>query len=111
MMALLMRVSTLLALILLGTAQAHTLFTTLFVDGVNQGDGVCIRMNNDPAKATYPVRPVTSRDIACGKLSVFLTTSFRVYATGSVNCRSNVSQVSMAKLPSPGFVPLRHLRR
>ena len=62
------RVLAVLALYLLGMGQGHTAFTTLFVDGVNQGDGVCIRMNNDPERATYPVRPVTSKDIACGKL-------------------------------------------
>jgi hypothetical protein len=57
-----------LALALLGTVQAHTSFTTLFVDGENQGDGVCVRMNNNPQKATYPVLPISSKDIACGTL-------------------------------------------
>lgn len=58
-----------LALALLGTAQAHTTFSTLYVDGVNQGDGVCIRMNNNPQQATFPVSSVGSKDIACGTLS------------------------------------------
>lgn len=58
-----------LALALLGTAQAHTTFTTLFVDGVNQGDGVCIRMHNDFEEATYPIPHVTSKDVACGTLT------------------------------------------
>ncbi|KAK2754786.1 hypothetical protein FQN54_006679 [Arachnomyces sp. PD_36] len=55
-----------LALALLGTAQAHTSFTTLFVDGVNQGDGVCVRMHNNPQEATFPIPDVTSKDVACG---------------------------------------------
>jgi len=43
--------------------------TTLFVDGVNQGDGVCIRMNNNGSTANTYIQPVTSKDIACGKYS------------------------------------------
>ncbi|KAL4946435.1 glycosyl hydrolase family 61-domain-containing protein [Aspergillus oleicola] len=44
----------------------HTLMTTLFVDGENQGDGVCVREPSDPAKATYPISPLSNDAMACG---------------------------------------------
>lgn len=44
----------------------HTLMTTLYVDGENQGDGVCIRQNNDPEKATFPISPLANDAMACG---------------------------------------------
>ena len=56
------------ALPFLSWAAAHTVFTTLYVDGENQGDGVCVRMNNDPAKVNFPVEPLTSKAIACGTI-------------------------------------------
>jgi hypothetical protein len=51
----------------LSLATAHTVFTTLFVDDVSQGDGTCVRMPHDPATATDPVNDLTSEDMACGK--------------------------------------------
>lgn len=54
------------ALPFLSLAAAHTVFTTLYVDGENQGDGVCVRMNQDPAKVNFSVEPLSSKDIACG---------------------------------------------
>ncbi|KAI4124365.1 MAG: hypothetical protein LQ338_004839 [Usnochroma carphineum] len=30
------------------------------------GDGTCVRMSNNIAQATFPIRPVTSQDMACG---------------------------------------------
>lgn len=53
--------------IVLATSQAHTVMTTLFVDGVNQGDGVCIRMNSNGSTSNFFVSSVSSKDIACGK--------------------------------------------
>lgn len=47
-------------------AAAHTAFTTLYVDGQNQGDGVCFRMNQDPKTVTFPIESLSSKDIACG---------------------------------------------
>ncbi|KAL4978281.1 glycosyl hydrolase family 61-domain-containing protein [Aspergillus desertorum] len=44
----------------------HTLMTTLYVDGENQGDGVCIRMNRNADKATYPISPLANDAMACG---------------------------------------------
>ncbi|KAI1416736.1 glycoside hydrolase family 61 protein [Hypoxylon sp. FL1857] len=45
---------------------AHTAFTTLFINGVSQGDGTCVRMSNDPQTCTYPIAGVDSNDMACG---------------------------------------------
>lgn len=56
----------LLAAATLDAATAHTLFTNFYVDKAPQGDGTCVRMSNDIPKATYPIRPVTSQDMACG---------------------------------------------
>ncbi|KAI1076772.1 glycoside hydrolase family 61 protein [Whalleya microplaca] len=48
------------------TVNAHTVFTTLFVNDVSQGDGTCVRMNMDPQHCTDPIASVTSDDMACG---------------------------------------------
>ncbi|KAH6607209.1 endoglucanase b [Trichoderma cornu-damae] len=48
-------------------ASAHTTFTTLFIDEQNQGDGTCVRMPDDGETATFPIRPITSDDIVCGR--------------------------------------------
>ncbi|KAI4205714.1 MAG: hypothetical protein LQ350_000211 [Teloschistes chrysophthalmus] len=58
--------SLLLAAVTLDTALAHTTFTNFYVDGAPQGDGTCVRMSNDIPKATWPVRPIDSQDMACG---------------------------------------------
>jgi len=47
-------------------AMAHTLFTTLFVNDINQGDGTCIRMPRNPEKSTGPVIDLGSQEMACG---------------------------------------------
>jgi len=52
---------------LASAVSAHTLFTTLFVDGENQGDGTCIRMPKDGETATAPIYPLTGDDMACGR--------------------------------------------
>ncbi|KAL8942026.1 MAG: hypothetical protein Q9211_001567 [Gyalolechia sp. 1 TL-2023] len=49
-----------------GAATAHTTFTNFFVDGAPQGDGTCVRMSHNIQEATYPIRPITSQDMACG---------------------------------------------
>ena len=46
---------------------AHTAFTNFFVDAVDQGDGVAVRMSNNMQQATFPIPNVTSPDMACGK--------------------------------------------
>ncbi|KAK1141140.1 hypothetical protein N8T08_009307 [Aspergillus melleus] len=75
---------------------SHTTFTNLYVDGVNQGDGVCVRMNPDAEKCTYPIEPASSKDIACGvhgekgvkricpaEATSLLTFEFREWTDGS----------------------------
>lgn len=57
-----------LAMALLGFAQAHTRFTTLFVDGQNQGDAVCIRMDMSGERTNHPLAGVTSPEMACGEI-------------------------------------------
>jgi hypothetical protein len=52
-------------------ASAHTTFTTLYIDRKNQGDGTCVRMPYDGETATFPIHPVTSNDMACGKQAHF----------------------------------------
>ncbi|KAI0161180.1 glycoside hydrolase family 61 protein [Hypoxylon sp. FL1284] len=47
-------------------ANAHTVFTTLFVNNVSQGDGTCVRMNMDPQQCTNPIAEIDSDDMACG---------------------------------------------
>jgi len=55
----------LLALAAAPAAMAHTLFSNLYVDGVDQGDAVAMRMKLDPSTATSPLPDVTSNDMAC----------------------------------------------
>ncbi|KAH8173337.1 glycosyl hydrolase family 61 domain-containing protein [Sarocladium implicatum] len=52
---------------LLGMTQAHTLFTTLHIDGKNQGDGTCVRQPGDPSTATSPIYPLNGPEMACGR--------------------------------------------
>ncbi|OAA60760.1 endoglucanase B [Cordyceps fumosorosea ARSEF 2679] len=53
-------------LALASAASAHTLFTTLYIDGKNQGDGTCVRMPKDGATGTAPIYPITGDAMACG---------------------------------------------
>ncbi|TAQ87558.1 hypothetical protein B7494_g4133 [Chlorociboria aeruginascens] len=57
--------SLVLTLAAVQTAIAHTIFTTLYVDDVDQGDGTCIRMPLNPSTATDPINDLTSTDMAC----------------------------------------------
>ena len=47
---------------------AHTAFTNFYVNGVNQGNGTCVRMSNVNTAATNPIHGIQSNDMACGKL-------------------------------------------
>ncbi|KAL5341101.1 glycosyl hydrolase family 61-domain-containing protein [Aspergillus crustosus] len=75
--------------------------TTLYVDGENQGDGVCIRQNRNPEKATFPIEPLANDAVACGydgetassrlcpaAPNSTLTFEFREYPDGSKPGRS-----------------------
>ncbi|KAK7427418.1 hypothetical protein QQZ08_006024 [Neonectria magnoliae] len=55
------------ALGLASAARAHTLFTTFYVDGNNQGDGTCVREPSDAATANSPIYPLNGDDMACGR--------------------------------------------
>lgn len=57
----------LLAVAAVQVANAHTLFTNFYVDGVPQGDGTCVRMSNINNEATNPIHGITGDDMACGK--------------------------------------------
>ena len=59
--------SLLLAATAISAVRAHTTFTDFFVDGIPQGDGTCVRMNQNIQQATFPISDVTSDDMACGK--------------------------------------------
>ncbi|MCJ1271945.1 hypothetical protein MMC22_011850 [Lobaria immixta] len=58
--------SVLLAVAAAQAVNAHTRFTNFYVDGVNQGDGTCVRMSNINDEATNPVHGITGNDMACG---------------------------------------------
>jgi hypothetical protein len=59
------------ALALLGSVQAHTRFTTLFVDGDNQGDATCVRMDMNGETCNSPIAGIQSPEMACGKKALF----------------------------------------
>ncbi|KAK4984980.1 hypothetical protein LTR50_006254 [Elasticomyces elasticus] len=61
-----MKYSAVLALVAISGVHAHTLFSKLFVDGIDQGTGTCIRMRKDPSKATDPINDLSSDAMACG---------------------------------------------
>jgi hypothetical protein len=55
------------ALALLQLAAGHSVFTTFYVNDVNQGDGTCVRMPLNVTDPTAPLIDLTSNDMACGK--------------------------------------------
>ncbi|KAH9904684.1 glycosyl hydrolase family 61-domain-containing protein [Xylariomycetidae sp. FL2044] len=59
-----MRSFTLLGLA--AAANAHTLFTTLYINDAKQGDGTCVRETHDGDFATKPVIDFASDDVTCG---------------------------------------------
>jgi len=61
-------------------ASSHTLFTNLYVDGANMGNGTCVRMSNNQTDATAPIKVITSNDMACGMFSP------NVLGIGSTSC-------------------------
>lgn len=63
------------ALGLASVASAHTLFTNLYIDGKNQGDGTCVREPSDDAKANSPIYPITGDDMACSEFPRSLRTT------------------------------------
>ncbi|PVH83536.1 lytic polysaccharide monooxygenase, partial [Cadophora sp. DSE1049] len=53
-------------LVALNNVASHTIFTNLFIDGIDQGDATCVRMPMTPHNATFPITDLESRDMACG---------------------------------------------
>ncbi|KAK7927742.1 glycoside hydrolase family 61 protein [Apiospora marii] len=51
---------------LAATANGHTIFTTMYVDGQDQGDGTCVRMSLSENHPTDPIKGLDSNDMACG---------------------------------------------
>ncbi|KAK4466169.1 family 61 putative glycoside hydrolase, partial [Cladorrhinum samala] len=102
-----MRLQTLLSLGLASTfASAHTVLTTIFIDGQNQGDGTCIRMGVDPERVTFPISSIDSPDMACGfngdtpvaftcpaKAGSTITMAFRAWADDSSRGPIDISHV------------------
>jgi hypothetical protein len=63
--------STLSLLLALGAAPAalaHTAFSDIYINGVQQGDGVAMRMRRDPGKVSFPLEDLSSKDMACSEL-------------------------------------------
>ncbi|KAI0205192.1 lytic polysaccharide monooxygenase [Astrocystis sublimbata] len=56
------------ASLLTATTHAHTLFTSLYINDIKQGqgDGTCVRQSTDLAHSNSPVRDLSSDDMACG---------------------------------------------
>lgn len=50
----------------LSLVEAHTRFTTLHINGKSQGDGVCIRQDQNPGTTTNFVPSITGPEMACG---------------------------------------------
>lgn len=64
------------AFALVGTAaslaSAHSVFTTIYINDVSQGDGTCVRMAKDEDPSA-PIAGLSSDDMACG---TFFSCSF-----------------------------------
>ncbi|KAF2273039.1 uncharacterized protein EI97DRAFT_193132 [Westerdykella ornata] len=87
-------------------ALAHTAFTNLFVDGLDTGDGVAMRMRMDPETATFPIGgdKLGSNDLACnvgGDKGVSRVQSVRDGATLSFQFRSWPNDASRGSM-DPG---------
>ncbi|KAI1113769.1 glycosyl hydrolase family 61-domain-containing protein [Nemania sp. NC0429] len=78
------------------TAQAHGVFSTLFIDGQSQGDGKCLRTAFTLDNATSPITNLDSTELACGiagmtpapdtcnvKAGAKLSFEFRLWASGT----------------------------
>ena len=59
----------LLSLAWIQSINAHTVFTNFFVDGVDQGNGTCVRMSNVMGQQNFPIASITGGDMACGTFS------------------------------------------
>lgn len=79
-------------------AQSHTAFTNFFVNGVDQGDGVAVRMSNILSQATFPIASVTSPVMACGQsMRISLQFSSLLMCSPGVNGEQGVARVASTK--------------
>ncbi|KAI1198470.1 glycosyl hydrolase family 61-domain-containing protein [Nemania serpens] len=85
-----------LSAFLSATAQAHGVFSTVFINGASQGDGKCLRTSLTIDNATSPITDLDSAELACGiagqtpapdtcniKAGAKLSFEFRLWASGS----------------------------
>jgi hypothetical protein len=91
---------TILLLLLTQSIYGHTLLTNIYVDGIDQGDGKCVRMSNNIPQATWPISPstdhtVASAEMACGKKTFLQFLEFELTKI----------QVSTARKVLPGSAP------
>ena len=84
---------------------AHTLFTNFFVDGVDQGDAMCIREPQTIANATYPLPDITAPEMSCGQNG-----NIAVSRTCPVNSGSTISfeYRSWPDASQPGSIDISH---
>ncbi|TGJ80470.1 hypothetical protein E0Z10_g8292 [Xylaria hypoxylon] len=81
---------------LAGTAQAHGVFSTIFINGKSEGDGKCLRTSFTVDKTTGPITDLDSAEMACGivgqtpapetcsiKAGAKLSFEFRLWPSGS----------------------------
>ncbi|KAL2015488.1 hypothetical protein VTK56DRAFT_5360 [Thermocarpiscus australiensis] len=90
---------------------AHTIFTTLFINDVNQGDGTCVRMPKQGSTCTSPIAALDSPDMACGRdgqnaveftcsapAGAKLTFEFRAWADASQPGAIDISHLGSAAI-------------
>lgn len=90
--------ATLLSLALSQTTRAHTTFTNFFVDGVDQGNGTCVRMSNVMGQQTFPLASIISDDMACGTFNLVLSLWLLITLVFSISNYAYSAQASMVKL-------------
>ncbi|KAK2067654.1 hypothetical protein P8C59_001370 [Phyllachora maydis] len=86
-------------------SSAHTVFTTLFIDDVNQGDGTCVRMPKDPNTCTDPVESLTSQDMACGRDG---ETAVKFSCPAPAGAKLTFEFREWANLEQPGAIDASH---
>lgn len=93
------------AVVLAAYANAHTRFTTLHINGQSQGDGVCIRQDQNPDTTTNYVPSITGPEMACGVDGTIANPS-----TCNVNAGDQISLEHRAwpDASQPGAIDVSH---
>lgn len=96
--------------------------TNFYVNGADQGDGICVRMNPDWDTWSFPIKDLASSDMACGNYYRFMilrntidtlvgfggttgvgrTCEVKDGATVTLEWRQNANQ------PGAGVIPIGH---